>query len=82
MHHACYLCVLSLPRRAFVNEYVDGSISSTEKKRYKVRMGVPMNLIAYVSKIQPFKLYPGEEAVLEMVIFDLKDLESSLKLVI
>jgi len=28
----------------------------------------------------PFKGYPGEEAVLEMVMFDLKDLVSSLKL--
>lgn len=32
--------------------------------------------------ISSFKLYPGEEAVLEMVKFDLKDLESSLKLAI
>lgn len=30
----------------------------------------------------PFKGYPGEEAVLEMVMFDLKDLVSSLKLLI
>nr|GMC59937.1 uncharacterized protein LOC109179941 [Ipomoea batatas] len=30
----------------------------------------------------PFKLYPGDEAVLEMVRFDLKDLASSLKLLI
>lgn len=30
----------------------------------------------------PFNVYPGEEAVLEMVIFDLKDFESSLILLI
>lgn len=32
--------------------------------------------------ISSFKGYPGEEAVLEMVMFDLKDLASSLKLLI
>ena len=52
MHHACCECVLSLPRRALVKEYVEGSISSMKNKN---RYRTSKNGSAYKHKV--YKCY-------------------------
>jgi len=67
-----------------VKEYVEGSISSATNGTIwcenEIKIWKHELLWIGVKRKAPFKGYPGEEAVLEMAMFDLNDLVSSLKL--